>query len=79
MRGKKLFDEQDSSEEEDSISESDQEEQDEEAEDDEEELPLIHSLRSSSSRLKSLRVSQQESRGQAGTAGSVKAPSEKIA
>lgn len=69
LQGKKLFDEQGSSEE-DSISEPDQEDQDEEeeVEDEEQELPLIHSLRSSS-KLRSLKVSQQESRESKGQLG----------
>jgi cohesin complex subunit SA-1/2 len=71
--GKKLFDGHDSSEEEDSISASEQEEGEEE---EDEELPLIHSLRSSSTKLRSLRVPQQEnkeSKTQVGTTGSAEA------
>ncbi|XP_058083552.1 sister-chromatid cohesion protein 3 [Magnolia sinica] len=75
LRGRKLFDEEGSSEEEDFISASEPEEQDEEEEmeDGEEELPLIHSFRSSA-KLRSMRVSQSESRGRAETADSVQAP-----
>lgn len=64
LQGKKLFDEQSSSEEEDSIHVSDKDAQDEEQqEDDDEEEPLIHSIRSSS-KLRSLRVSREENKGQ---------------
>lgn len=58
MPGKKLFDEQPSSEEEDSISASDPDDQDEEG-DEEEEQPLIHSLRSSASKLQSMKVHRE--------------------
>lgn len=64
IQGKKLFNEQSSSEEEDSISASDKEAQNEEQqEEDDEEAPLIHSIRSSS-KLRSLRVSREENKGQ---------------
>ncbi|XP_010914380.1 sister-chromatid cohesion protein 3 isoform X2 [Elaeis guineensis] len=63
LQGKKLFEGHTSSEE-DSISESDQNDQDEE---DEERQPLIHAFRSSASKLRSMRVSQQDGDGQAGT------------
>ncbi|XP_042517338.1 sister-chromatid cohesion protein 3 [Macadamia integrifolia] len=71
IQGKKLFDEQGSSEEEDSISASDQDAQDEEEQvhDPEEDVPLIHSLRSSS-KLRSLRVSREDSKGPARTGDS---------
>ncbi|KAL5983962.1 hypothetical protein ACLOJK_018064 [Asimina triloba] len=74
VRGKKLFDEEESSEEEPSISVSEQEQQDEGEEEDEEEeeLPLIHSIRASS-KLRSLRVSQSERKVSSRTADSVKA------
>ncbi|KAG5514285.1 hypothetical protein RHGRI_035629 [Rhododendron griersonianum] len=62
--GKKLFNEQSSSEEEDAISVSDKDAQDEkQQEEDDEEAPLIHSIRSSS-KLCSLRVSREENKGQ---------------
>lgn len=60
IQGKKLFDDHDSSEE-DSISASDEDARDDE--EDEEEAPLIHSIRSSV-KLRSLRVSREENRGQ---------------
>ncbi|KAG5514343.1 hypothetical protein RHGRI_035679 [Rhododendron griersonianum] len=64
IQGKKLFNEQSSSEEEDSISVSDKDAQDEEQrEEDDEEAPLIHSIRSSS-KLRSLRVSREKNKGQ---------------
>lgn len=61
LQGKRLFDEQSSSEEEeeDSISGSDQEAKHEE-EDDE---PLIHTLRASSSKLRSLKLSKEKRKG----------------
>ncbi|XP_008812653.1 sister-chromatid cohesion protein 3 [Phoenix dactylifera] len=64
LQGKKLFEGHTSSEE-DSISESDQNDRDEE--DEEERQPLIHAFRSSASKLRSMRVSQQDASGQAGT------------
>lgn len=67
LQGKKLFDEQSSSEEEDSISGSDQDAGvEEKQEEDEEDAPLIHSLRASS-KLRSLRVSKEDKRGQTKT------------
>ncbi|XP_038682108.1 sister-chromatid cohesion protein 3 isoform X2 [Tripterygium wilfordii] len=66
IEGKRLFDEHSSSEEEDSISASDQEDaQDEQkqGEEEEEEAPLIQSLRVSS-KLRSLRVSREDSKNQ---------------
>lgn len=65
IHGKKLFDEHSSSEEEDSISTSDHDAQDEDDQqvEEEEEAPLIHSIRASS-KLKSLRVSREENKGQ---------------
>uniref|UniRef100_A0A5B7CBP1 Putative sister-chromatid cohesion protein 3 isoform X2 n=1 Tax=Davidia involucrata TaxID=16924 RepID=A0A5B7CBP1_DAVIN len=71
LQGKKLFDEHSSSEEEDSISASDQDAQHEE-EEEEEEAPLIHSLKSTS-KLRSLRVSREENKGQTRTADSGRA------
>lgn len=65
LQGKRLFDEQSTSEEEESISASDHEDvHDEEKQDeeDEEEVPLIHSIRSSS-KLRSLRISREEKKG----------------
>ncbi|XP_077232423.1 sister-chromatid cohesion protein 3 [Tasmannia lanceolata] len=76
LQGKKLFDGQGSSEDDDSISASDQEDVEEEEEEDE--RPLIHSFRTASSKLRSMRVSRQESKGQAETAGSVGAPSKSL-
>ncbi|KAG9457523.1 hypothetical protein H6P81_002031 [Aristolochia fimbriata] len=58
--GKRLFDGQGASEDEDSISGSDQEEEEDEEEPQDEEQPLIHSLRSSASKLKLMRISQRE-------------------
>ncbi|XP_043711657.1 sister-chromatid cohesion protein 3 [Telopea speciosissima] len=69
IQGKKLFDGQGSSEEEDSISASDREAQDEEEHDPEEDVPLIHSLKSSS-KLRSLRVSREDSKGPTRTSDS---------
>lgn len=66
IHGKKLFDEQSSSEEEDPISvddHNDEDEEDQQEEDEDEEAPLIHSLRASQ-KLKSLRVSREEKKGQ---------------
>ncbi|OVA11427.1 STAG [Macleaya cordata] len=76
IQGKKLFDEQDSSEDEDSISASDQDAQEEEDQE-EEDAPLIHSFRSAS-KLRSLRVQQQESKGQARSRDSGKATQDDI-
>lgn len=76
LQGKRLFDEQTSSEEEDSISGSDQDAGvEEKEEDDEEDAPLIHSLRASS-KLRSLRVSKEEKRDQTRTADSGRATEE---
>ncbi|KAJ1392728.1 Stromalin conservative domain [Sesbania bispinosa] len=63
--GKKLFDEHSSSEDEDSISASEQDAQDDggRQEEDDEDAPLIQSIRSSS-KLRSLGVSREESKGQ---------------
>ncbi|XWS76479.1 hypothetical protein CRYUN_Cryun01aG0179800 [Craigia yunnanensis] len=75
IEGKRLFDEHNSSEEEDSIRTSDQEDaQGEGDKEDEEEdnAPLIHSLKSSS-KLRSLRVSREENRGQSRTGASGRA------
>jgi cohesin complex subunit SA-1/2 len=59
-----LFDEESSSEEDDSISGSDREDaHDEEEKQEEEEAPLIHSIRSSS-KLRSLKLSRDENKGQ---------------
>ncbi|XP_059660558.1 sister-chromatid cohesion protein 3 isoform X2 [Cornus florida] len=70
LQGKKLFDEHSSSEEEDSISASDQDAQDEEQQEEvEEDAPLIQSLRSSA-KLRSLKVSREENRGQTRTTDS---------
>uniref|UniRef100_A0A1D1XSG5 Cohesin subunit SA-3 n=1 Tax=Anthurium amnicola TaxID=1678845 RepID=A0A1D1XSG5_9ARAE len=72
LQGKKLFDAHASSADEDSISTSDQNDQDED--DEEEEQPLIHSFRSSASKLRSMKVPQQETKGQSGnsrTTGSI--------
>ena len=68
LQGKKLFDENSSSEEEDSISESDQfaEGEEEKQEEEEEDAPLIRSFKSSS-KLRALRVSREEKRSQAKT------------
>lgn len=66
IEGRRLFDEQSSSEEEDSISTSDhenaQDEEDKQDDDEEENTPLIHSIRSS--KLRSLKVSREENKGQ---------------
>lgn len=70
MPGKKLFDEHSSSEDEDSISASDQDEEERHEEYDED-APLIHSIRSSS-RLRSLGVSREETKGQTKTGNSVR-------
>lgn len=71
VRGKKLFDENSSSEEEDSISESDvfAEGEEEKQEEDDEEVPLIRSFKSSA-KLRSLMVSKEENRGQMKTGDS---------
>uniref|UniRef100_A0A2N9GJR5 SCD domain-containing protein n=1 Tax=Fagus sylvatica TaxID=28930 RepID=A0A2N9GJR5_FAGSY len=75
IEGKRLFDEHNSSEEEDSISASDREDaQDEEEKQDEEEeedAPLIRSIRSS--KLRSLRLSREENKGQTRTGDSGRA------
>ncbi|KAH8489459.1 hypothetical protein H0E87_024907 [Populus deltoides] len=67
IEGKRLFDEESSSEEEDSISGSDREdahdEEEKQDEEEEEEAPLIHSIRSSS-KLRSLKLSRDENKGQ---------------
>ncbi|CAB4311957.1 unnamed protein product [Prunus armeniaca] len=64
-RGKGLFDEHSSSEEDDSISASDhenaQDEENKQDDDDDEDAPLIHSIRSSS-KLRSLRVTREETK-----------------
>ncbi|RZC53339.1 hypothetical protein C5167_012201 [Papaver somniferum] len=70
IQGKKLFDEQESSEEDDYISASDQEGPEEEDQD-EEDAPLIHSFKSAA-KLRSLRVQRQESKSK----DSGKAPQE---
>lgn len=66
IEGKRLFDEDSSSEEEDSISGSDREdahdEEEKQDEEEEDEAPLIHSLRSSS-KLRSLKLSRDENKG----------------
>jgi cohesin complex subunit SA-1/2 len=75
IEGKRLFDGHSSSEEEDSISASDREEaQDEEKqdEDEEEDAPLIRSIRPSS-KLRSLRLSREENKGQTRTGDSGRA------
>ncbi|XP_061366461.1 sister-chromatid cohesion protein 3 [Gastrolobium bilobum] len=74
ITGKKLFDEQSSSEDEDSISVFEQDAQDEggRQEEDDEDAPLIHSIRSSS-KLRSLGVSREESKSQTKTGSSVRA------
>ncbi|KAH6766345.1 sister-chromatid cohesion protein 3 [Perilla frutescens var. hirtella] len=67
LQGKRLFDEQTSSEEEDSISGSDEDVGiDEKQEEDEENAPLINSLRASS-KLRSLRISKEDRRVQTKT------------
>ncbi|KAL4603123.1 hypothetical protein ACB092_10G103000 [Castanea dentata] len=75
IEGKRLFDEHNSSEDEDSISAYDQEDaQDEEEKQDEEEeedAPLINSIRSS--KLRSLRLSREENKGQTRTGDSERA------
>ena len=75
VQGKRLFEKHSSSEEEDSISTSDheniQEEEDKQEEDEEENTPLIHSIRSS--KLRSLRASREESKGQTRTGDSSRA------
>ncbi|KAJ0975649.1 hypothetical protein J5N97_017614 [Dioscorea zingiberensis] len=66
LQGKKLFEQPDSSEE-DSISASENGQDDDEDEDeDDEQQPLIHTFRSSVSKLRSMRVQRQEANGQAG-------------
>ncbi|TKY61845.1 Sister-chromatid cohesion protein 3 [Spatholobus suberectus] len=73
IQGKKLFDEQSSSEDEDSISAYEQDAQDEGRRlEDDEDAPLIHSIRSSS-KLRSLGVSREESKVQTKTGNSVRA------
>lgn len=75
VQGKKLFDEHGSSEEEDSIGASDHDARDEEQQEDEEEdAPLIHSLRSAS-KLRSLRVSREENKGENLAASRTSGPS----
>ncbi|PIA39433.1 hypothetical protein AQUCO_02600110v1 [Aquilegia coerulea] len=74
LQGRKLFEEQSSSEE--SISASDHEVQ--EDEEDDEEIPLIHSLRSSS-KLRSLRLQRQHSRDQARSGDSGRASQDDLA
>lgn len=70
IEGKRLFDGHSSNEEEDSISASDREEaQDEEEEED---APLIRSIRSSS-KLRSLKISREENKGQRRTGDSGRA------
>lgn len=64
LQGKRLFDEQNSSEEEDSISGSDQDVGVDEKQEEDEDAPLINSLRASS-KLRSLRISKE--RGQTKT------------
>ncbi|PON96681.1 Coatomer beta subunit [Trema orientale] len=75
VQGKRLFEEHSSSEEEDSISISDhenvQEEEDKQVEEEEEDTPLIHSIRSA--KLRSLRASREESKGQTRTGDSGRA------
>lgn len=74
MAGKKLFNEHSSSEDEDSISASEQDAQDERGRQEEEVegTPLIHSARLSS-KIRSLRVSREESKGQTDTGNSGRA------
>lgn len=72
ISGKKLFDEHSSSDNEDSISASEQEDAQDEGkqeEEDDEDAPLIHSIRPSS-KLRSLGVSREESKGQTRTQNS---------
>lgn len=73
MAGKKLFNEHSSSEDDDSISASEQDAQDERGRQEEEVegTPLIHSARVS--KLRALRVSREESKGQTKTGNSVRA------
>ncbi|KAJ7977482.1 sister-chromatid cohesion protein 3 [Quillaja saponaria] len=74
--GKRLFDERGSSEEEDSISASEQEDahdEEKQEEEEDEDAPLIHSIRSAS-KLRSLRVSREENKGQTRTGNSAIAP-----
>ncbi|KAF8006570.1 hypothetical protein BT93_K0772 [Corymbia citriodora subsp. variegata] len=75
VQGKRLFDGHSSGEEEDVISSSDQEDgQDEKQDEDEDdEAPLIHAIRSSS-KLRSLRVSRNDSRSQNRLGDSSRAP-----
>ena len=68
MEGRRLFDEQSSSEEEDSISTSENAQDDD---DEEEDAPLIHSIRSS--KLRSLKVSREETKSQSKAGESSKA------
>ena len=70
MEGRRLFDEQSSSEEEDSISTSDHENAQDD-DDEEEDAPLIHSIRSS--KLRSLKVSREETKSQSKAGESSKA------
>nr|CAD1829659.1 unnamed protein product [Ananas comosus var. bracteatus] len=61
LQGKKLFDRHDSSaEEEDSISGSEQNAEEEEEDDEDEGQPLIHTFRSSMSKLRSMKLPQEE-------------------
>ncbi|KAL2540559.1 Sister-chromatid cohesion protein 3 [Abeliophyllum distichum] len=70
IQGKRLFDEQPSSEEEDSISGSDRDAEDEdEKQVQEEDAPLIHSIRPSS-KLRSLKVPREDNGNQQKTGGS---------
>lgn len=70
MEGRRLFDEQSSSEEEDSISTSDHENAQDD-DDEEEDAPLIHSIRSS--KLRSLKVSREETKSKSKAGESSKA------
>ncbi|KAK7845117.1 sister-chromatid cohesion protein 3, partial [Quercus suber] len=75
IEGKRLFDEHNSSEDEDSISAYDQEgaqdEEEKQDEEEEEDAPLINSIRSS--KLRSLRLSREENKGQTRTGDSERA------
>lgn len=80
VQGKRLFDGHSSGEEEDSIGSSDQEDGREEKQDEDEddEAPLINAIRSSS-KLRSLRVSRDDSRSQSRLRNSSRVPDDSTA
>ncbi|XP_030451538.1 sister-chromatid cohesion protein 3 [Syzygium oleosum] len=80
VQGKRLFDGHSSGEEEDSIGSSDQEDgrDEKQDEDEDDEAPLINAIRSSS-KLRSLRVSRDDSRSQSRLRNSSRVPDESTA